>query len=52
MIHPSELNWFVVGDKKVIIEKLEDLGFDEIVEIDADGNPLNPAGAIDIEGGN
>jgi len=42
----------VVGDKEVIIEKLEDLGFDEIVEIDADGNPLKPTGAIDIEGGN
>jgi len=52
MIHPSELNWFVVGDKEVISEKLEDLGFDEIVELDADGNPLNPTGAIDIEGGN
>lgn len=44
MIHPSELNWFVVGDKAKIIDGLEELGFSEIVEIDADGKPKGLAG--------
>ena len=26
-----------------IISKLDELGFDEIIEIDADGNPILPA---------
>lgn len=40
LLKPSEVNWFMVGDKEKIIEKLEALGFDDIIEIDADGNPI------------
>jgi len=39
VVNPSKVNWFVVGDKEKIIEKLDNLGFEEIIEIDADGNP-------------
>jgi hypothetical protein len=31
----------MVGDKAKISEKLNELGFDNIIEIDADGNPIN-----------
>lgn len=50
LIKPKELNWFVVGDKAIIIDKLKELGFDEIIEIDVDGNPIKPGGEIKIEG--
>lgn len=50
LIHPKDLNWFVVGDKAVIMDKLKELGFDEIIEIDIDGNPIKPSGEIQIEG--
>ena len=50
LINPKELNWFVVGDKAKVLEKLETLGFDEIIELDLDGNPKKPTGEIDIEG--
>ena len=43
VVKPDEVNWFVVGDKAEIIEKLGELGFDAIIEIDADGNPITPA---------
>ncbi|MBT8272731.1 MAG: insulinase family protein, partial [Bacteroidia bacterium] len=42
VVQPDKVNWFVVGDKAKIATKLDALGFDEIVEIDADGNPLTP----------
>jgi len=42
IIKPNEVNWFMVGDKAKIIEGLEKLGFDAIIEIDADGNQINP----------
>lgn len=42
VIQPEKVNWFVVGDKEKIISKLDELGFDNIVEIDADGNLLKP----------
>ena len=41
------MNWFVVGDKGKIRAKLDKLGFDKIIEIDADGNPITPP--IDIK---
>jgi zinc protease len=44
LITPSELTWFMVGDKSKIIDGLKELGFNEIILIDADGNPLRPAG--------
>lgn len=42
LVTPAKLNWFVVGDKEKILEGLKKLGFDEIILIDADGNPLQP----------
>jgi len=42
LVDPSKLNWFAVGDKEKILENLKTLGFDEIILIDADGNPLQP----------
>ncbi|MEM1258338.1 MAG: pitrilysin family protein [Bacteroidota bacterium] len=43
VIKPEEVNWFIVGDRAKIITKLDELGFDAIIEIDADGNPTVPA---------
>ncbi len=40
-VKPNAVNWFMVGDKEKISSKLSELGFDNIIEIDADGNPLN-----------
>jgi predicted Zn-dependent peptidase len=42
VVKPGEVNWFMVGDRAKIAAKLDELGFDEIIEIDADGNPVNP----------
>jgi predicted Zn-dependent peptidase len=42
LVDPAKLNWFAVGDKEKILEGLKELGFDEIILIDADGNPLQP----------
>jgi zinc protease len=36
---PDRFHWLVVGDKAIIAEGLEGLGF-EMVELDRDGNPL------------
>lgn len=41
VVKPNAVNWFMVGDKAKISDKLNDLGFDNIIEIDADGNPIN-----------
>ncbi|HSI68839.1 MAG TPA: insulinase family protein, partial [Gillisia sp.] len=43
VVKPEEVNWFVVGDRAKIATRLDELGFDSIVEIDPDGNPLTPA---------
>ncbi|WP_430966919.1 M16 family metallopeptidase [Spongiimicrobium sp. 2-473A-2-J] len=43
VVKPNEVNWFMVGDRAKIIDKLDELGFDAIIEIDADGNPITPA---------
>lgn len=37
---PDAVNWFIVGDKAKIATKLYALGFDNIIEIDADGNSI------------
>jgi zinc protease len=42
VVKPDDVNWFVVGDKAEIVAKLDELGFDAIIEIDADGNPITP----------
>ena len=46
LIDPSRLEWFVVGDKEKIMKGLKEIGFDEIVLIDADGNLLQPNAEI------
>jgi predicted Zn-dependent peptidase len=46
IIVPSNLTWFVVGDKAKVLDGLKQLGFNEIVLIDADGNPLQPTGEL------
>ena len=43
VVKPDAVNWFMVGDRSKIVKKLDELGFDEIIEIDADGNPLREA---------
>ncbi|WP_420399820.1 M16 family metallopeptidase [Flagellimonas sp.] len=43
VVKPEAVNWFMVGDRAKIASKLDELGFDNIIEIDADGNPLVPA---------
>ncbi len=42
VVKPEKMNWFMVGDRAEIISKLDELGFDSIIEIDADGNMLKP----------
>lgn len=42
VVKPDAVNWFMVGDRAKIASKLDELGFDNIIEIDADGNPLEP----------
>jgi predicted Zn-dependent peptidase len=39
VVKPELVNWFVVGDKSTIIENLKQLNY-EIIEVDADGNPV------------
>ena len=39
-IHPDNLNIVVVGDKKFILQQLEDLGVSEIIELDIWGNQI------------
>ncbi|WP_420322676.1 M16 family metallopeptidase [Flagellimonas sp.] len=43
VVKPEAINWFMVGDRAKIASKLDELGFDNIIEIDADGNPIVPA---------
>jgi predicted Zn-dependent peptidase len=52
VVNPNKLTWFVVGDKEKIMSGLKELGFAEIIEIDADGNPIRPAGDIKTKAGN
>ncbi len=40
VVKPDAVNWFMVGDRAKIVSKLDELGFDNIIEIDADGNPI------------
>lgn len=43
VVKPDAVNWFMVGDRSKVADKLDELGFDAIIEIDADGNPKMPA---------
>lgn len=40
VLHPESLVWVVVGDKNKIEKSLSELGFGEIVYLDADGNQI------------
>ena len=42
IIIPENMNWFVVWDKEKIITSLEEIGFDEIIIVDGDGNQISP----------
>lgn len=42
IVKPQAVNWFMVGDRAKIANKLDALGFDNIIEIDADGKPIVP----------
>jgi hypothetical protein len=41
LVKKDRLQWFVVGDMEKILPGLKELGFDEIVLVDADGNPVD-----------
>jgi zinc protease len=43
LVFPDKLTWFVVGDKEKVIAGLKEVGFTEIIEIDADGNTIQPS---------
>ncbi|MFP4095445.1 MAG: M16 family metallopeptidase [Cyclobacteriaceae bacterium] len=51
LIKPAELQWFVVGDKAKIMAGLQEIGFDQIIELDPDGNPLKPSAKVKLESG-
>lgn len=40
IVRPSDLSFFVVGDKEKVLPGLKELGFDEIILVDPDGNPV------------
>lgn len=41
MVRPARLKWFIVGDKEKILPGLQNLGFTEIIQVDADGNQVS-----------
>jgi zinc protease len=43
VVDPTAVNWFMVGDRAKIAGKLDELGFDNIIEIDADGKLIVPS---------
>ena len=44
MINPDNLSWIVVGDSDKILKGLQEIGFDEIIKIDTDGNAIQASG--------
>jgi zinc protease len=46
IVQPASLTWFVVGDKAKIMDGLKQVGFSQIIQIDADGNPILPGGEV------
>ena len=43
LVKPDAMQFFVVGDKEKILPSLKELGFDEIILVDADGKPVGDA---------
>jgi len=41
-VNPSRVTWLVVGDRVKEMKELQDLGYDEVILIDSDGNLLEP----------
>jgi zinc protease len=39
-VHPESVTWIIVGDRAQIEPKIRELGFSEVVIIDADGNVI------------
>jgi len=46
LVRPDELTFFVVGDKEKILPGLRDLNFEEIIFLNADGNPASDKAAM------
>ena len=44
VIRPDNMIWVVVGDRDEIESKIEELGYGDIVLMDADGNVVSDAG--------
>lgn len=44
MINPDNLSWIVVGDSDKILKGLKEVGFDEIIIVDSDGNAIQTNG--------
>ena len=40
VLQPDKLIWVIVGDLSVIEEGIRELGFDEVIQLDADGNVI------------
>ena len=49
VIKPESVNWFKVENRAKIASKLNQLGIDNIIEIDADCKPIVPAVKTDTE---
>ena len=41
MVHPEQMIWLVVGDKSKILSGLQELGFKQVIMLDAEGNPVS-----------
>lgn len=52
LVMPGKLTWFIVGDKEKIMDGLKEVGFNEIISIDPDGNALQPTGEIKTKSSN
>jgi len=46
LVKPDQLTFFVVGDKERVLPGLQDLGFEEIIFLDANGNPIRSDSAM------
>ncbi|MCH2085015.1 MAG: insulinase family protein [Saprospiraceae bacterium] len=44
LVRPDDLQFFVVGDKAKVLPGLKELGFENIIVLDADGNPVKADG--------
>jgi zinc protease len=51
-LQPGHMVWVVVGDKAKVVEGIRELRLGEIRHIDADGNPISAAGAVETSSSN